>query len=218
MPVPGQVTCLIELEHASAASFTQVKTSACLLSITPDQRRGGRAILASESNRAATEMFEYRVTKYDPKHRDSEGRYLLDDWTGFSDVGGNVTLAEYEQVEAAYVDVAIAFMTEAGVASLSVRGLENSHQTALPFVNGTQLDVTEFGAAFRLVLREKCWCRFLNATGASVHFGWDFYMYVRTPRGCPNAKNLATQRGLFVEPFRSPYRDLDADEAYEKAR
>jgi hypothetical protein len=32
-------------------------------------------------------MIEYRVTKYDPAHRDSTGVYFRDEWTSVSDIG-----------------------------------------------------------------------------------------------------------------------------------
>ena len=157
-------------------------------------------------------MFEYRVTKYDPTHRDPAGRYLVDEWTAFSDVGKKVDFVEYERFERSYVDVALAFMAEAGVTSLSVANLENPRQVALPFVHGAQLHEAELRTAFQLVLREECWCRFVHPSGAFVHFGYDYYMYVATPRDCPDAKCLAGKRTLFVEPFRSPYQDLETDE------
>jgi hypothetical protein len=158
-------------------------------------------------------MFEYRVTKYDPTRRDPEGRYLFDEWTAFSDVGRKVDLAEYEQFERSYIDVALAFMAEAGISALSVADLENPQHVALPFVGGAQLHEAELRTAFRLVLREECWCRFLHPNGAFVHFGYDYYMYVATPHDCLEAKRFANRRNLFVEPFRSPYQDLDTDEA-----
>ena len=95
-------------------------------------------------------MFEFRVTKYDPTHRDREGRYLLDEWTAFSDVGSKVDLAEYERVERSYIDVALAFMAEASVASLSVANLENPQQVALPFARDAHLHETELRTAFQL--------------------------------------------------------------------
>jgi len=153
-------------------------------------------------------MFEYRVTKYDPAHRDSAGRYLLDEWTAFSDVGKTVALAEYEAVERAYIDVALAFMTEAGIADLFVANLENAKRVTLPFAAGAKLSHPQLRVAFQLVLREQCWCRFLHDTIAFVHFGWDYYMYVATPRDCPNAKQLASDRALFVESCPSPYPTL----------
>jgi hypothetical protein len=35
-------------------------------------------------------MFEYRVTKYDPSNRDTEGRYLAEEWTIYARVGHEI--------------------------------------------------------------------------------------------------------------------------------
>jgi hypothetical protein len=35
-------------------------------------------------------MFEYRVTKYDPSNRDTEGRYLAEEWTMYAQVGHEI--------------------------------------------------------------------------------------------------------------------------------
>jgi hypothetical protein len=154
-------------------------------------------------------VFEFRVTKYDPVHRDLGGAYTRDDWTSFADVGQEfsgvvLTDAEYRRVEDDYVAAAVAFMQEAGVPSLEVVGLENHAGAPLPFADGSPLGLSEVGEVVRQVLREEFWCR-LEGAGAFVHFGWDYYMYVGVPRACPEAAALAGQLGLFVEPIQSPY-------------
>ena len=40
---------------------------------------------------------------------------------------------------------------------------------------------------------------------AYVHFGYDYYMYIGLSVKCTDALAAVQQRGLFVEPFRSPY-------------
>jgi hypothetical protein len=157
-------------------------------------------------------MYEYRVTKYDPSRRDREGRYLHDEWTAFSDVGNKVNFDVYDRVEQSYIDVALAFMSEARIPHLSVANLEHGPEISLPFVDRAELGAPELRTAFRLVLREACWCRFLHPSGAFVHFGYDYYMYIGTPGDCPQAKRMARERDLFVESFKSPYRELPIDE------
>ena len=56
-------------------------------------------------------MKSYRVTKYNPKNRDDQGRYLASEWTSIFDIGrkycGHVlTEKEYEKVENSYLDIA----------------------------------------------------------------------------------------------------------------
>jgi hypothetical protein len=154
-------------------------------------------------------VLEFRVTKYNPAHRDRGGLYTRDEWTAVRDIGqafGGVVLTEpeYRRVEDAYATAAVAFLREAGVPSLSVAGLENPADIPLPFAEGSSLGLAEVGEVIRRVLREEFWCR-LEGAGAFVHLGWDYYMYVGVPRPCAGAAALAEQLGLFVEPFRSPY-------------
>ncbi|OAI50708.1 hypothetical protein AYO44_05415 [Planctomycetaceae bacterium SCGC AG-212-F19] len=154
-------------------------------------------------------MFEYRVTKYDAAHRDAQGAYTREEWTAVSDIGRDfagvvLTESEYQRVEDAYVAAALAFLREAGIQSLNVAGLENHAGLPLSFSEGAILSLSDAASVIRRVLRKEFWCR-LEETGAFVHIGYDYYMYVGVARPCPNAQALARQSGLFVEPFRSPY-------------
>jgi hypothetical protein len=47
-------------------------------------------------------------------------------------------------------------------------------------------------------------CR-LQADHGFVHFRWDYYMYLGVPRPCPVAERTASELGLYVEEFASPY-------------
>jgi hypothetical protein len=74
---------------------------------------------------------QFRVTKYSPQHRDLSGAYQRADWTSISDVGrdvegGHLTQESYQTVEDAYIEVALAFLTESGCNSLRVTVLENA--------------------------------------------------------------------------------------------
>ncbi|NNJ26091.1 hypothetical protein [Alienimonas chondri] len=164
-------------------------------------------------------MFPYRVTKYDPVHRDELGRYARDDWTSFADVGREcagaiLTLDEYERVESTYIDSALGFLREADVRSLSARGVENASGSSVAPTEGASLEPLALGAVMQGILREDFWCR-LEAPAAFVHFGWDYYMYVGVPARCESACEVARRRGLFVEPFESPYRE--SDDPHEEA-
>ena len=155
-------------------------------------------------------MNEYRITKYDPALRSPSGSYMADEWTSYSDIGrsfGGVILTEheYKRVEDAYIDAAVAFLTEANLTSITVQGLENRRKQYLAVHEGSVLTLEEAGAVIRAVLREEFWCRLQNERGY-VHFGWDYYMYLGTPDRCPAAEQKAAALGLYVEEFESPYR------------
>ena len=150
---------------------------------------------------------EFRVTKYDPTHRNARGHYQREEWIMVSQIGESfdgfvLTDAEYQRVEDCYARVAVAFIQEAGVQSLAVVGLES--RTALSFGEGSLLSLAEIGPFVRRMLREEFWCR-LECAEAFIHIGWDYYMYIGVTHTCPGAKTLAQQLGLFVEPFSSPY-------------
>jgi hypothetical protein len=154
-------------------------------------------------------MPSYRITKYDPQFRTASGCYTRDEWTSISDIGKafhgvTLTPAEYERAEAAYVRTALTFLSEAEVASLVIRDLEDPDQIASRYAEGDSLTHKELKAVLRSLLREEFWCR-LECHDAFVHIGYDYYMYVGVPHVCPAAEALADQLGLFVEPFRSPY-------------
>ena len=157
-------------------------------------------------------MLQYRVTKYDPRFRNASGAFTRDDWTSVSDIGLKfngvpLTPAAYIRVENAYVSSAISFLTEAGVNSLAIDSLENhrEHQaTTSTLTDGHDCNLLACADIARLNLRAEIWCR-LIADFAFLHFGYDYYMYVGVPFECPNAVKYATEAGLFVEPFDSPY-------------
>lgn len=162
-------------------------------------------------------LHQYRVTKYDPLKRDEQGRFLEIEWTAFSDVGNTFAgqvLSEqvYYQVEEAYVSTALAFLKEAGIDKLSLTSLENHQKHREPGIDirpGQIYGLKELETLFRLVLREKLWCKFEIPNRAYVHFGWDYYMYVGVPGECPASSAQAKKLGLFVEPMDSPYLKTD---------
>jgi len=159
-------------------------------------------------------MYEYRVTKYNPKFRDAYGHYLREEWTMFRQIGESfsgvlLTAEEYERVESAYVDSAIAFLQEAGLLAMTVSDLENHRGLQLAFRNGSALSLSEVAAVIRQLLKERCWCR-LEGKESFVHIGWDYYMFVGVPHPCVIAEQKAADLGLFVEEFVSPYhKELD---------
>ena len=156
-------------------------------------------------------MIEYRLTKYNPTLRDARGAYTADDWTSINDVGrefgGKVlTEDEYRRVEQTYIDSALTFLSEGGLTSLRVEGLENHKGLALEFGDGSVFSLGEAGNVIRQILREELWCR-LEAQSGFVHFGWDYYMYIGVPRQCPVAERRVRTLGLYLEDFVSPYHE-----------
>jgi hypothetical protein len=167
-------------------------------------------------------MFQYRVTKYDPRFRDASGVYLRDDWTMISQMGRTLegvklTPQLYLAVENAYVEAAIAFLTEASVETLMIRGLEKSREycnSALKLEEGANCCMLEVADIARLILRESIWCR-LEGENTYLHFGWDYYMYIGVSTECAKSIEYAKDRGLFVEQCESPYRKQPTIETFK---
>ena len=160
-------------------------------------------------------MFEYRVTKYNPAFRDDNGAYTKPEWTSISDIGKTFggfefTIEEYERVEGAYIDVALSFIKESESEYLSLRELENSQDNALP-VNPDEPDLShgELRQLVKGILREKYWAK-ISGTLCFIHFGWDYYMYIGVYEKCEKSIALASESGLFVESFLSPYGERTA--------
>jgi hypothetical protein len=170
-------------------------------------------------------MGEFRISKYDPALRNSDGSFVGETWTSISDIGrvfqGELfTEEEYLATEEAYVAAIRSTMRACGIEELRVKDLEvlqegsdsvprsgNQVAPALVPVEGVTLSSQEVDAVVRLVLRECVWCRLVGDAGFFVHFGYDFYVYIGT--GSADIRPPVSHT-LFVEEFPSPYHPEDA--------
>jgi hypothetical protein len=155
---------------------------------------------------------QYRVTKYDPSFRDTNGAFLKDDWTSYSDISrifnaSPLSGPEYLAIESAYLLSVEEFLCEADIQILQLRGLENKFGHELPqFIQPlAMLSVLQCVEFARIALREIAWGKLVAPGRAYVHFGYDYYMYLGVPTKCPKSVTAAHTRGLFVERIRSPY-------------
>jgi len=154
-------------------------------------------------------MYQYRVTKYNPKFRSATGSYMVDDWTSRSDIGktfGGTLLTEerYLSIEQAYLQAASALLAEANIVQLKVVGLENRGGMSNVPPEGSLIPSSRVPQVLRSLLREEYWCK-LEGSKSFIHVGYDYYMYVGLPAKCLNAVAAAKNLDLFVEVFPSPY-------------
>lgn len=151
-------------------------------------------------------MHTFRITKYDPLRRDADGAYRHPDWTSISDIGKEfngklLTEDEYARVESSYVEAAKSFLSEAETGGLWVKDLEQREfNMDFPEI----VNWMDIGPIVRAMLREQIWCR-LEGRNCYIHVGYDYYMYVGVPHACTISQSQASQSGLFVEEFISPY-------------
>jgi len=168
----------------------------------------------------------FRITKYDPSFRDSEGRYLKDTWTSVSDIGrifdGNVlTEEDYHRIEQLYIDAVVKIANILKVTTLQIRSLEKTKEYIdqgswidihsndyrklfYGLTEGLCISITEIEYICKLILREQLWCK-LESDKMLVHFGYDFYMYIVISQGDHEFVRTVIPAELFIEEMISPY-------------
>ena len=172
-------------------------------------------------------MKKYRITKYDPKNRNDQGHYLFDHWTEISDVGKTlegelVTKEEYLRIEEDYINSVVEILRASNQEYLRLVGLnkdrfqesviENSnewyHESIFENLNlyeDQKISIQDVPTIIKLILR-----RYLDATleikdKYYVQFGYDFYMYVGTPKLSDKVIDELNSTLIFIEEFWSPY-------------
>src|ERR1700754_2454148 len=103
--------------------------------------------------------FWWRVTRFDPAHRDARGAYRRDTWTSIGDVGGSfedgeLTLETYLRVEDAYVEAVAAFADGTGAERLVIGELDYGEGLR----EGQVLSIAEARDVVRRMLREDVSC------------------------------------------------------------
>ena len=170
------------------------------------------------------QIFQWRITKYNPNFRDENGYYTLtEDWTCPSEIGKTIngnqfTLEDYLQVEAAYIDSAIKFIDESGIDLLRILQLEcdisEEDRTSplyekefeeLVLKEDLVINKNEIRLICKMVLRNFLWCKLYSKDHFFIHFGWDYYMYIGSHVNCLSAIKFAENNGLFVEQCTSPH-------------
>jgi len=167
-------------------------------------------------------MHYWRITKYNPQYRDEKGRYLMNEWTSYSDIGKRfsdkiLTMSTYITVESSYINVVTSMMNELVLSSFTIVELEKGEYDEKAYESndvyktlydklkeGKKIFIDEIGMVLRLILRETIWGKLVN-NNAFVHFGYDYYMYVGAQTEIAKTKAVAQQYGLFVENEKSPY-------------
>lgn len=165
----------------------------------------------------------WRISKYNPGLRNSQGQFQGDEWTFFAQVsqsfsGTKLTYEDYVSVENAYVRSAMLFLADAGLVSLQIAELERPHvalEVSSKFQcillrpenlrNDTVVRLDQLADLIRLNLRELTWCKLQEADKFYLHFGWDYYIYVGSTNPSLRAIQGTTQSGLYVEAKASPY-------------
>lgn len=174
-------------------------------------------------------MYYYRITKYNPIHRNEMGWYTKDEWTDFSCVGhyfeGKLcTFQDYKSIENVYINAVLAFMDHMNIDNLTCNYLEKwkeaselqdlpmqYHQQFKSIKNDTFMSRQDMPIFLKLVLRGYIWCKLNYDNKMFVHFGYDYYMFIGVEKECNKIVDQVNKSGLFVEKFISPYLNQNID-------
>lgn len=167
-------------------------------------------------------MHCYRITKYDPKNRNSLNHYTKDEWISASDIGNTydgkaLTLSDYLLVEDKYTKAVKSIMTETEIDALKIKGFEKRDFLSITdgnsdklremydsFEEGMTIKRDDIALVIKLILREIVWTK-LVSHDLEVHFGYDYYMYACCRYSLKTAIDQINGSGLFTESMRSPY-------------
>lgn len=145
-------------------------------------------------------MLNFRITKYDPKNRNSDGHYQVDEWTSPSEVGKTFDgiefkECEYFEIEEKYLNAVIECLKSKSIKHLRVVELEsrflqeylldkdnqwlvNEEFKTIELFEDKKLEKDEIRIVIKMVLRGFLWCRLEINEQFSLRFGWDYYMYI----------------------------------------
>ena len=166
-------------------------------------------------------MNSIRITKYNPENRNSEGHYLLDEWTCPSEVGKTFDgvkfkESEYFEIESKYVDAAIKLIESTGLNYLRIVGLNTnfiseylsdqndqwlfeSKFSEIELFEDKSVDISDIKTIIKMILRNYIGCRLEVDGKFSLHFGYDFYMYASIPGFDKDTIEYIEGLGLYFE-------------------
>ncbi len=170
-------------------------------------------------------MPKYRISKYDPKNRDSTGHYLRKEWTSCFDIGkifdGKLfKKEEYLRTEKLYIEVVLEilknknsqflitrdvehnFTVEKVAYNLSSVGLTLSEQekTVLKTLQPSQkITRSQLPVFLALILRECFGCGLTVPDVLDVEFGYDYYIYATVESIAEETIEKFAQEGIFIE-------------------
>ncbi len=170
-------------------------------------------------------MYSWTISKYDPKKRNEQGRFMVDEWTEMGDIGKSfdgvlLTKEEYVRIEDLYLNAINLFLDELKVEELQVTDLENymrfdefsSEYCRCPDLytedliflfnnvqDGQWLNKTQSLNMCRLNLRGGIWCRLSHIPLLALRFGFDSYMTISSYINCESTIVKIGEMGLFVD-------------------
>ena len=151
-------------------------------------------------------MFNYRISKYNPKFVNENGTYTKDEWKSVSDIGehfedsGTLTGAQYMKVEKQYVNFFFDLLS-----NLKIRKIKISNQKPervfwkTEFKNKNSTDKDWLSIIFQNVMREKFKCKF-KAKDVVINGEKDYYLSITSKTNLfDTLSEIAKNNNLFCE-------------------
>ena len=171
--------------------------------------------------------YQWRITKYNPIHRNEHGYYTIgSEWTSSSDIGKNMydgllTLENYIKVETAYIDKIIRFLEANNIKSIwipTVTYIDTNKESTLYdkefdklyLQDDQEVSIAHVRLIAKMVLREFIHCNFITRN-FFVHFGYDYYLYIGSNSYYDEPLRFTEAQNLFVEEVISPYYTEEKD-------
>ena len=151
--------------------------------------------------------FYYRISKYNPIFRVKE-LYEKPEWTSIYDVGKlydgtEFTMNDYIDMEEKYLCAIEKLLDATQTKSLRIIKLED-HQGQCCYRQWQRLhNKNDIIFVAQNCLREKYWCE-LYSRALTIHFGYEFYIYVRCALSYQQIVSEISSLGLFVENNKKP--------------
>ena len=147
------------------------------------------------------QMFQYRVSKYNPELRDENQAYAKEEWTSYSDIGkefsdGVLSEKEYLKVEKEYIDFIYELFNEFKIEKIKILKQEPKN-----FLKKTSYDVDDklLYTIIQKNIREEFWCKF-KVEKFEFYMGYDFYLHIDFTNDTEKLlEQLAKKHSLFLE-------------------
>ncbi|HDT8158595.1 TPA: hypothetical protein RD691_002866, partial [Enterococcus faecalis] len=158
------------------------------------------------------------------KFRDENGKYIINEWTSYSDIGkkfeGEIfTLGDYKLVELKYINTVLeiakildvnSFLLTQFEKSRDIDTLTEDNEFLKKMYNNLnknkQIQIDNIPLVMKLLLREFVWGKLVNEQ-LVIHFGYDYYIYIGVNKeNIEDVEQIIKRHGLFYEEkSTSPY-------------
>ncbi|KMJ59853.1 hypothetical protein AB685_03070 [Bacillus sp. LL01] len=166
---------------------------------------------------------QWRISKYNPIFRDSEGIYTkTDEWTSVSELGKVIdgkpfTINEYLEIEQAFIDSIMRFIKLHKFTSIRIYSLEINKSTSdsksalyepnfdsLNLTEDSEIDIENIPTVCKMILREYIFCHLISEQ-FFIHFAYESYLFFGSNSIQSDLLDIGKNDKIFIEKMHSPY-------------